>query len=756
MKRILHSLVANIPPEPHRSDFRVFVQIQRTELEARMKGVESKLMRAKAAKVRLSSVKSIHLTRLKMAAYALDNAVKASSNSAGADQVLSPSLGGGPYQKHNSVPGESSLILTNISPVYSTTRAYPRPLDSFTRTASVSHEHVLPHLPHYKKKQQSTSLPDIPEQFPAPPSSNISFADVTLVRDALECHQRLTLAGMCAIPAETAWFLLFPYEVRTGLRLSHSTTMASPSCHLSTSIAFWTVALESAFLKLLEDRLLTAQPARIPHSTDIQELRSTSESGSFQSQQSCPTKGSDAGIGQRPPKAPKIPLHVPTPQLPMLLQYGVMCGENRRAKIVDAVRTVMPEVMLRYRKQLPLEEWGAVCMQVMHLMQAQLECVQQCADFKARTEYKKKQQSEDVNVEVDGTVAKSQGAVYVGDVVTESHQHHHSDGGEQSCMGGRMHQAGQDEVKNRESSHDSVATGPSAETSSKNVQEEFAVHPGLLEWISETAGCAEVREKAAQSTQSVVGKGGASLVSGTVFDDRRSNTDEFSNTVVMNRPPENRATSVAVRSAQHNAGPGTGTPIATCHETEDQLELAAPGMSRFGLMCMPRMQHSNDETKPVGVWGLPHEKINHNELEEVAVGSSAASPYAEYAACCAEAGDEAVPLTVCGFGGCVWAGGEAGRIEEGKGSHTEDWGGGASNWGYNAIWPVEDKWRVAAGGDAAQQGGEEGGSGTASECHADSPFQGLTTMHGVTGEPLRLCFYSCDWSHQCSFWISLI
>ena len=182
--------------------------------------------------------------------------------------------------------------------------------------------------------QQSTphGLPDISEFFPEPSSSsNISFADVSLVRDALECHQRLTLSEMSAVPAETAWYLLFPFEVRPGLRLSHSTSMGSPACHLSTSLAFWAVALECSFLKFLEDSLIATQPMQNARKHDVQVLDQVLPSGrdpphAHPQKRRLSVWESDPGTQNRPPKVPDAAVHVPSPQLQLLLQYGIMCG----------------------------------------------------------------------------------------------------------------------------------------------------------------------------------------------------------------------------------------------------------------------------------------------------------------------------------------------------------------------------------------------------------------------------------------------
>ena len=278
-------------------------------------------------------------------------------------------------------PGESALISVRSPPIFSPDRPSTRPLDSYSHRAAVSHEHILPHLPHCKTKQsRSQCIPDIPDTFPASRShSSISFADVTLIREALECHKRLTLSGMAAMPSDTAWFLLFPFEVRPGLRLSHSTTLASPACHLSSSLVFWAVALESALLSSLEDHLMAASPAHHPHSTNIKELKQSSALNSGHSkppwrptESSRDAGGVRAGFCQKPPRAPEAPINIPAAQMQMLRKYVLMCGISRRVPIAGGVRAVVRGIMLRYRKQLPKEQWGPVCMQAITGLQSQL------------------------------------------------------------------------------------------------------------------------------------------------------------------------------------------------------------------------------------------------------------------------------------------------------------------------------------------------------------------------------------------------
>lgn len=359
------------------------IQAQLTDLQTRTKDVQDKLLRAEAAKQRLEIVSSELMTRLKMAAYALDNVVRAPSSSAGAHQ--------GQHTQETVVQaGESSLVLKSAIP-HRIKRGIPRRLETYARSATVSYEDILPHLPRGKGKTRfrttSSSIQDVADftEAQAAPdyTSTISFVDISLVREALECHQRLTQSGMGTIPGEVCWYVALPYEVRPGLRLSHSSSMASPECHLSTSIAFWVVTLEATFLKVLEDRLIKEEDAANPqNNTKIQELHHTSSSDLMQEQDLGNARATPAHSGQGVqdtlPRVPQGPLKLHQPRLDVLKNHAVMCGENHRVNILHVVQTVMSGVAREYRKQLPLEEWGAVCMQVMHAMKDQVQCIEEC------------------------------------------------------------------------------------------------------------------------------------------------------------------------------------------------------------------------------------------------------------------------------------------------------------------------------------------------------------------------------------------
>ena len=345
----------------------LYVQTEVKELEARINEAQNNLQSARVSQARLSVSNGTLRTRIQTgnsnASNISNSAVDTTSTQQPCAAPLTARLTRCQQLNHGSVDSDSSIVDT--SPAVRCSLGYtkcgctrtPRPLESYTHTASVGNEHILPHMPH--SNQQSHPRTHKPDHS----TSSISFADVSLVRDALECHRRHVLASMEALPEDTAWYLLYTYEVRPGLRLSHSTTMGSPACHLSAVLAFWAMVLDRTFLKVLEDRHLTVHPSRDPNGPEIQELGAVCRSVT----QKAPCLGA-AGGGRSAPKPPETPLLVPTPQLQALQRYGVMCGENRRVQIIEAVRTVLRAVMLRYHQQLPMEEWGPVCMQSMHAM----------------------------------------------------------------------------------------------------------------------------------------------------------------------------------------------------------------------------------------------------------------------------------------------------------------------------------------------------------------------------------------------------
>lgn len=113
------------------------------DLEARVQEMEAKLLRSKAAKEGLITVKNSLFTRLKMATYALTSAMSSPSSSAAAEQLHGPLLTGERSVDQNCLPRELSLIPSRIPPFYTTRRSSPRPLDSYARSASVSYENIL-------------------------------------------------------------------------------------------------------------------------------------------------------------------------------------------------------------------------------------------------------------------------------------------------------------------------------------------------------------------------------------------------------------------------------------------------------------------------------------------------------------------------------------------------------------------------------------------------------------------------------------
>ena len=200
---------------------------------------------------------------------------------------------------------------------------------------------------------------------------SISFADVSLVRDAIACHRNQVLADLGAKPTETAWYWLSTAVVRPGLRLSHSSTLGSTACVLSCVLSWFSGNFEAACLVFLEDHLRAAQ------------LLSTSGCFGVQgshAEKSCPlgtdpkySGGACSALGNSEQrggaKVPRAPLDVPTPDRELLGRYGLMCGENQRVPILEAVPNVLCELLLHYYKQLPLAVWQRICLQSMQAMQ---------------------------------------------------------------------------------------------------------------------------------------------------------------------------------------------------------------------------------------------------------------------------------------------------------------------------------------------------------------------------------------------------
>ena len=314
-------------------------------MQARQKdakpAVEDKLLRTKAAKAKLALGNSKLLARLKEAAHTLDSMTKPHK---------------GPCAVVKSTP-KQSIFCRKQAPMP------PPPLSTYVHSASFSVEDILPLLLQ-KKRQSSASASDTG-------SSNMLFADVSLVRDAVASHRAQVLADLGVKATETAWYFVTPREVRSSLCLSQSSTLGSTACVMSSVLNWISCKYEAACLVFLEDNLRAAQSLSTSGWHTILDQRSEIDC-SLSTDPKLPggTKYCSAvsNSEQRGAKVLEEPLHVPTPQLQLLGRYGLMCGENQRVPILEAVPYLLRHLLLRYHKQLRIAVWQRICLQFMHEM----------------------------------------------------------------------------------------------------------------------------------------------------------------------------------------------------------------------------------------------------------------------------------------------------------------------------------------------------------------------------------------------------
>ena len=312
--------------------------------------VEGKLLKTKVVKARLALEKSSLLTRIKEATRTLDSMTKPQGCIRSQQLQLNHK---GSCAVVKSTP-KQSIFRRTWAPMY------PRPLPTYSHTASFSAEDILPHFLR-KEHQSSASGPDA--------SCNMSIADVSLVRDAVACHKTQVLADLGAAPTDTVWFMLFPREARPGLWLSHSSTLGSTACVLSSALTWFSCEFEAACLRSMEDNLRAAQSLSTSGWHTTLEQRSEidcplSTDPKLPGGSCSAVQYSEQGVA----KVPDAPLHVPTPQLQLLGRYGLMCGENQRVPILEAVPNVLCHLLLLYHQQLPTAEWQRICWQLMHQM----------------------------------------------------------------------------------------------------------------------------------------------------------------------------------------------------------------------------------------------------------------------------------------------------------------------------------------------------------------------------------------------------
>lgn len=206
-----------------------------------------------------------------------------------------------------------------------------------------------------------------------------------MLRAAVDHFVQSTTASHLFSPSETCWFIQFPYELEPGLCLSHSATLASTACTLSTTLVFWVTSIECAFLSHLEDHCNGVQ--NITSSVPTADLNSNSNSQSQAEELSTRALHAEENElsyllkvptdpEQPPPVAPKP--HTGGEELSRsLLRFCLTCGEGARRPVGTAVATTVPRVLSKYRKELPYSLWRRVCMQALHAMHRQLTCIDQ-------------------------------------------------------------------------------------------------------------------------------------------------------------------------------------------------------------------------------------------------------------------------------------------------------------------------------------------------------------------------------------------
>lgn len=203
-----------------------------------------------------------------------------------------------------------------------------------------------------------------------PTSTNMSFVGASLVRDGIASHRMQLQADLGAQPTETAWYCLFPYKVLSGLRLSHSSTLRSAACVLSAVLGWFACKHEAACLMFAAGSMRAAQPRCASSRSEIQEV--TTETGCSLSADTILSGDPHSAVRsseQKGAKVPGAPLHVPTLQLQVLQRYSLMCGENQRVPISEALGYVLRGMLLRCRQQLPLAVWQRICLKSMHALQ---------------------------------------------------------------------------------------------------------------------------------------------------------------------------------------------------------------------------------------------------------------------------------------------------------------------------------------------------------------------------------------------------
>jgi hypothetical protein len=330
----------------------------------------------------------------------------------------------------------------------------PRPIHSYLHTASICHSDILPHIPlstpdlcllasynipnnksstrnpHYSTATRTNSVSsassdrgipscgDDPAQSAAasflgsPVASVAPCSEHALLRSAVDCFMHTTASSNTCSPSETCWFIQFPYQIESGLFLSHSATLASTACHLSTTLIFWLISLECSLISLIEDHRkeitssidccsdatrseATCLSGRVPEATGTKQGHgSHREAVDFASceriAQSMVQKSNLAAfeaedtalyrplqlpwVPEQPPSVDSISPHCPKRDC-ALLKFSLTCGEGHRRAVGAAVSEILPSVLTRYRHVMPYSLWRRGYLTAVHGIRKQLATI---------------------------------------------------------------------------------------------------------------------------------------------------------------------------------------------------------------------------------------------------------------------------------------------------------------------------------------------------------------------------------------------
>jgi hypothetical protein len=442
------------------------VQSQILDLEASLRDVGEAVSRQRARFRLLRAQNATMFTRLKMATFALSNTLSCNETLPNPAVTTTASMAmqictGSPTHTDSGIPipaphshAAATTLLTrsrwahhNSGGASPASTDLPRPLHHYLHTASISSSDILPHMPLSPPQHSSTNPSNGPQYNPtlgvsttasSSLSANfsscgttgtcpLSYADAaaagepcsenTLLKAAVDNFVDNSTASRFYRPSEICWYIQFPFELEPGLRLSHSATLASTACHLSTSLIFWVTTIECGFLSHIEDqREKHVQGLTCMNSTHCSvDISSRSSPTSSLSEQTLPVRGSHshgvagsdlpelcpATLADRlrlralhaenceltsPLQVPAVPEHPPplagvslweADQHQSLLRLSLSCGEGQRYPVGAAVTKTVESVITRYREKMPYALWRRVCMQALHGLCGQLMCIRE-------------------------------------------------------------------------------------------------------------------------------------------------------------------------------------------------------------------------------------------------------------------------------------------------------------------------------------------------------------------------------------------